>query len=252
MSAEKALALVIRIVDFSETSTVVTLFSREFGKIRGLAKGSRRPKGPFESALDLLGLCRIVFLPKSSDVLDLVTEAKLERRFRPAGRDLTRLYAGYYVAELLNELTHDHDPHPELFDAACTTLAALSDEQVPVAAAVLRFELTALRLLGHLPALDACVQCGSPIDVEHGAKLGILAGGVLCASCRPGQRLVIAVSAEALEALRTLAEPIAPDQVPPEFDRRVYGSLRGVMNQYLSHLVGHKLRLPPYLSWSNA
>src|SRR5215469_9956027 len=66
MQPEKALALVLRVVEFSETSSIVTLFSREFGKLRGLAKGARRLKGPFESALDLLALCRIVFLRKSS------------------------------------------------------------------------------------------------------------------------------------------------------------------------------------------
>src|SRR5687767_15876813 len=110
MSAEKATALVLRVIDFSETSAVVTLFTREFGKISGLAKGARRPKGPFEHALDLLAECRVVFLRKSSGALDLVTEAKLERRFRPRGRDLASLYAGYYVAELLIELAHDYDP----------------------------------------------------------------------------------------------------------------------------------------------
>ncbi len=91
MSSEKATALVLRVIDFSETSCVVTLFTREFGKIRGMAKGARRPKGPFEGALDLLVLCRIVFLRKSSDALDLLTEAKLERRFRPHGGSLSNL-----------------------------------------------------------------------------------------------------------------------------------------------------------------
>ena len=75
MSLEKATAIVMRTIDWSETSSIVTLFTREFGKISGLAKGARRPKGPFESALDLLALCRIVFLRKSSDALDLLTEA---------------------------------------------------------------------------------------------------------------------------------------------------------------------------------
>src|SRR5580698_9751588 len=125
MSSEKASALILRLVDFSETSSVVTLFTREFGKVQALAKGGRRPKGPFESALDLLSLCRIVFLRKSSDALDLLTEAKLERRFRVVGRDLSNLYAAYYLAELLNELTDAADPHPELFDAADSTLLAL-------------------------------------------------------------------------------------------------------------------------------
>src|SRR6185503_9243147 len=140
MSSEKATALVLKVVEFSETSSVVMLFTREFGKIHGLAKGARRPKGPFESALDLLALVRIVFLRKSSDALDLLTEAKLERRFRPAGGDLSSLYAAYYIAELLSDLTDDYDPHVELFDAAEQTLAAL---RTPGNAAllILRFEL---------------------------------------------------------------------------------------------------------------
>ncbi len=70
MSTEKAVGLVIRVVDFSETSCIVTIFTREFGKVAGLAKGARRLKGPFDSALDLLSQVRLVFLRKSSDALD--------------------------------------------------------------------------------------------------------------------------------------------------------------------------------------
>ena len=73
MSLEKTDAIVIRLVDFSETSCVVTLFSRDYGKSNALAKGARRPKGPFDSDLDLFTVCRIVFLHKSSDALDLLT-----------------------------------------------------------------------------------------------------------------------------------------------------------------------------------
>ena len=69
---------------------------------------------------------QVVFLRKSSGTLDLLTEAKLQRRFRPAGRDLSSLNAGYYVAELLSELTDDYDPHPALFDLADQTLLGLA------------------------------------------------------------------------------------------------------------------------------
>lgn len=251
MSTEKATALVLRVIDFSETSAVVTLFTREFGKVRGLAKGARRPKGPFESALDLLCVCRIVFLRKSSDALDLLTEAKLERRFRPAGRDLSSLYAGYYVAELLNDLTDDSDPHPELFDAAAEALGALSTAGSVVPSVVLRFELATLRLLGHLPSLEACVECGAPVEAARRVAFGLIAGGVLCHHCRPGKRQVVSLSGGAWEALRIFA---AMDESWREMliDRRMGGELRGVVGQYLSHLLGHKPQMHSYLgSWTS-
>src|SRR5438045_6708687 len=155
MPSEKSRAIVLKLIEFSETSCVTTLFTEDFGKVGALAKGARRPKGPFEGALDLLALIRIVFLRKSSDALDLLTEAKLERRFRSAQRDLARLYAGYYVAELLSELTEPGDPHRELFQAADACLLAL-DQGAPVPETVLRFELVGLREAGHAPSLEQC------------------------------------------------------------------------------------------------
>ncbi len=147
MSSEKTLAIVVRTIEFSETSLVVTLFTEDFGKIAALAKGARRPKGPFDAALDLLATCRVVFLRKSSGNLDLLTEAKLERRFRAATRSLPALYAGYYVAELLRDLTDDHDPHAELFKLADETLVALDENQDP-RRLVLHFELSGVALAG--------------------------------------------------------------------------------------------------------
>jgi DNA repair protein RecO (recombination protein O) len=288
MPAEKSLALILRLVEFSETSVVVTLFTRDFGKITAVAKGARRPQSPFEAALDLLALVRVLFLHKSSGAMDLLTEARLERRFRAASRDLARLHAGYYVAELLRELTDDADPHPELFDEADRTLADL-DGDAPVAMALVRFELAALRLLGHLPALHECVGCGTPLEAAGRVAFGQIAGGVLCPKCRAGQRSVVSVSSQAIAALRRVAEgevqgpkskvenmesegrglarrPEQEENVggprcevddrnsevaerhAEELDRKVLGEIRGLLNNYLAHLVGHKLRMHPYIS----
>jgi len=246
MPAEKATAIVLRTVDFSETSLVVTLLTREFGKIGALAKGGRRLKGPFESALDLLAVCRIVFLRKSSEALDLLTEAKLVRRFRPAGRDLMSLYAGYYVAELVGELTDEYDPHPELFDLADQTLEALAAGEAVVRRTV-RFELSALRLLGHAPSLDRCVECGNPVAPAGRIAFGMLDGGVLCDRCRGGKRQVVSVSAGALRTLSQLADPKSGAWQRMELNPRTLGELRSVLNHYLIQLLGKKPRMHPYL-----
>jgi len=125
MAAEQALALVVRGTDWSETSRITTLFTREFGKVRGLAKGGRRLKSSFDGAFDLLTVCRVVFLRKAHGGLDLLTEARMEERFPALRENLSALYAGYYVAELLSDGTQDYDPHPDLFDAALDTLRKL-------------------------------------------------------------------------------------------------------------------------------
>lgn len=247
MSApEKATGLVLRVIDFSETSAVVTLFTREFGKISGMAKGARRPKGPFEHALDLLAQCRIVFLRKSPGALDLLTEAKLERWFRPRGRDLASLYAGYYVAELLVELTHDYDPHIELYDAAVQALAELMSGGA-ANAVVLRFELLALRLLGHLPSFAVCAECGTSISWSGRVSFGMLAGGVLCEKCKVGKRNLVSVSATVVETLARFAEMDGEANPAPELPRAVRGELRAVLNNYLAHLVGRRLKMHEYL-----
>jgi DNA repair protein RecO (recombination protein O) len=74
--------------DFSESSRVATFFTREFGKVATVAKGAKRPKNPFDAALDLLAACEVVFLRKSSSGLDILTEAQLLKRFRPRSGDL--------------------------------------------------------------------------------------------------------------------------------------------------------------------
>lgn len=248
MASEKATAIILRVIDFSETSNVVSVYTREFGKLSGLAKGGRRPKGPFDSALDVLSLCRIVFLRKSSGTLDLLTEARLERRFRVPAKDLGKLYAGYYVAELLQELTDEYDANSELFDLTDQTLIELMRE-TPAAPTLLRYELNLLRLLGHLPSLRECVECGKQLPPVRGMHFGLLHGGVLCSQCRVGKRHVVAVSPAVLQTMETFADTEHHDWRQHDFSKINRGELRGVMNQYIAHLMGKKPRLAGYLGF---
>ena len=244
MASEKTLAIVLRVIEFSETSCVVTLFTEDFGKVSALAKGARRPKGPFESALDLLAVVRIVFLHNSSEALDLLTEARLVRRFRAAARDLTRLYAGYYVAELLSELTSEGDSQRELFQAADLALQGLEGNDEP-AAVILRFELAALRHLGHGPGVTECVECGGEIGSSGRISFGLLAGGVMCSRCRVGKRQVVNLSRGAVETLRTFQ---ARPETTLDLPAAVRGEVRGLMNQYVCVLLGQRPKLHPYLA----
>jgi DNA repair protein RecO (recombination protein O) len=237
-------AIVLRTIEFSETSLIVTLLTREFGRVSAIAKGARRPKGPFEGSLDLLAVCRVVVIRKSSDTLDLLTEAKLNRRFRGGEKSLERLYGGYYVAEMLRLLTDDHDPHPDVYDLAIQTLQQI-DGSGDVASSLLYFDLQSLRMLGHAPGTDRCTSCGGQVDTTSRLMFGLLTGGIVCADCCPRQRQTISVSRAVIDELKRLKAPST--RLPTQIDRHVYGELRAVLNRYIQTIVGSVPRMQPFL-----
>lgn len=269
MTNQSTTAIVLRTVDFSETSLIVTLLTKDLGRISALAKGARRLKGPFEGSLDLLSVCAITLIDKPGDTLDLLTESKLRRRFRGAQRSLERLHAGYYIAEMLRLLIDDDDPHRELFDMTLSAMGMI-DGEGDVAKTLLAFDAQCLRLLGHAPATRRCTVCGR--DAERSrrrASFSLVGGGVVCENCRPSQSHLMTASWDALDALRQLAS--APEMQPsvtdenadnssqppptsfpigrlfPAMTPAIYRDLRGLLNRTLESLVGQKPRMQPFL-----
>jgi DNA repair protein RecO (recombination protein O) len=244
--AKRSLALVLRTIEVFETSLVATLFTRELGKVAVLAKGARRLKSPSQGGLDLLGVSDIVLFPKASEALDLLAEAVPVERFASLRRDLAALYAGYYVAELLTDLTDLHDPHPRLFDAARVTLRHLGDTDLRQQR-IMRFELFCLRELGLMPTLELCAACGARVERQTPVvSFGLAGGGVVCSACRPGQTHVIDLSVNDLEAIRLLASPGGAWR---QLDARngCLASARETVGAVVSHVLGHRPRLRPLL-----
>jgi DNA repair protein RecO (recombination protein O) len=278
MAAERALAIVVRGTDWSETSRIATLFTREFGKVRALAKGGRRLKSNFDVAFDLLTVCQVLFLRKAHGGLDLLTEARLEEQFPALRQDLHALYAGYYVAELLADGTQDYDPHPPLFDAAVEVLRSLGTGSAAdpnplpqgerglrsaeglsppsflgkgaggvgssLPAAVSAFELVWLHELGYSPRLDACAGCGiERLNPTTAALYSPSAGGVLCPQCGPTVTDRRLASGAALTALRALTEGGAA----PELPEAARGEVRQLLGQTVSYVLGRRPRMLGYI-----
>lgn len=247
MAAERALGLVVRTFDWSETSRIAVIWTREFGKVRVLAKGGRRLKSDFEIALDLLTVCSMVFLRKASGGLEILTEAQVVERFPKLREQLPALYAGYYVAELLSEWTEEYDPHPVLFDEAVAALRDFGAEGVSTANRLASFELRLLNELGYRPVLDVCASCRQPWpDGQMSTAFAPAVGGVVCSQCQHGQRDRWPISGAARQRLRELAD--AGDEWRRPTVPAVRTEIRRTLGQYIAYLMGRRPRLLAYLT----
>src|SRR5580692_7648509 len=153
----------LRIIEYSETSQIVTLFSRQFGIFRAIAKGAhRRTKagsGKFDGGMDFLELGDAVFTHDPARDLATLTEWTLTDGHLELRNDLRGLYLGLYAAELVSLLIEEHDPHADLFLRFERSLVDLGTEKSEES--FLAFQLDLLHQSGHLAELGRCVECGN-------------------------------------------------------------------------------------------
>jgi DNA repair protein RecO (recombination protein O) len=247
--SEKSDAIVIRTVPWSETSLIVTLLTRGFGKVSAIAKGARRLKSPFDGSLDLLSLCSVVFIDKSGDVLDVLTESKLIRRFRSASANLDALNCGYYLADVLNRITESDRELSDLFHLTDQTLTLL-DQGLPPLSLTVRFEWQCLRMLGHAPQIEACVQCNAPMlpsSDSSSTAFSLLAGGVLCRNCLFNQRQVIRLKNEVLIYLWRINQSDWRSDEVVQLPTERRAEVRQIMNGLFAHLLDRPVRLASLL-----
>ena len=145
--------IVLRTSDWSETSLIVTWFTRDFGKLRTVAKGAHRPKSPFRGKLDLLYLDDLVFVPSRHGNLHTLSECYVENPFPRIRERLDAFTAASYCCELVDIATEPEGPVPPLFNLLSESLAAM-DAARPSPLFIARFELLTLDALGFRPDVE--------------------------------------------------------------------------------------------------
>lgn len=235
MALYKTRAVVIGRRAFSESGRLVDFYTRDFGKLRGIARSARRPRSRFGSALELFTLGELVFFDSGRSELVQVDHFDIVHPFVRVREDLERLGQGAWAAECITRLSADRDPHPALFALLVKSLRALESTTRPGRVSIC-FALRAVDLLGHRPRLDRCVSCGRPYPFAD-AGLDPAAGGLVCAGCRVGAD-AIALSGGLVGALKRL-RIMAWDQalglrLAPGLD----GELATVLEGLLARLMG--------------
>jgi DNA repair protein RecO (recombination protein O) len=155
-------AYVLHSYPFKETSLVVEVLTRDFGRIGVVARGARRAKSSLRGVL--LAFQPLLVAWSGRGELHTLVRAEWHGAYQPL-KGLS-LICGFYLNELLLKLLPRHDPHERLFDTYASTLRDLVS--APHAGGVLRtFEKNLLRDLGYAVTLDRDVESGQPIAAEQ-------------------------------------------------------------------------------------
>jgi DNA repair protein RecO (recombination protein O) len=164
MPTRKDEAVCIRQWDWSETSQTVSLFGRESGVLRAVAKGAKRERGPFSGGLEVLTRGEMIAISKAPPAMATLTAWDLRETFGAVRQSLGAFRAGMYLVDLVHHAVTDADPHPALFDALVSALRALGvGDAAPArreSEAVLRFEWATLSETGYRPELHRDVAGG--------------------------------------------------------------------------------------------
>ena len=167
----KDTAICLRAVNYSETSQVVTLFTRDSGKVGAMAKGSRRAKSSFDGAIEVFSFGSVMFTIKDSGgQLAMLTEFNQQPRFRMLSHNLNALNAALFAVELTEKFLEDHDPHPPLFDKMAKFLETVQETKDPtqILAWLILYQIRLLEETGVAPVFDTCVNCGSTVSNHPG------------------------------------------------------------------------------------
>lgn len=183
----KDLAVCLRAVNYSETSQVVTLLTRDHGKLAAMAKGSRRPKSAFDGAIEPFSCGQVIYVASDAhDKLATLAEFVQAPRFRRLRSNLSAMHAGLFVLELTEAFCGQYDPNPDLFDALTQSLDTLAqcDSPSAVLSALIDFQMTLLAEAGIAPRLDVCTNCSTATKgFSKDIYFSSAANGLLCPGC---------------------------------------------------------------------
>ena len=245
----KDLAICIRAIDYSETSQIVTFFAKATGKIDAIAKGSKRPKSPFDGPIEVLSHGNIVFVDSAGEKLATLTEFQQHPTLINLHGNLFVLYACLFAAELLNNLTHDYDPHPELFDSFLDFLHNANErhptnnEQREILALLILFQLTLLNEIGLQPILSHCVNCKTQYaerGTQYETYFSSSANGLICRDCEPSFPDKIRLTKEASACLSSLRQI-------PDSDEKTLKEIEKVLVHHLTGILGRTPKMAKHI-----
>jgi DNA repair protein RecO (recombination protein O) len=236
-------AIVIKRTKLGEADRILTLCTPRYGKVRAIAKGSRRTTSKLGGHVELL--THSTLLIASGRNLDIITQAQTIQSYLPLKEDLQLMSCGLYLSELIDAFTADGEESSQTFNLLRNTLDQLA--QGAKSDTVLRyFEIHILEIAGYRPQLHQCANCGTllrPVQNYFSSSQG----GALCADCSYEEPIVIPLSLNALKVLRLWQNCDFNTASKVTVKQDLAQELELLLRDYVKHILDRQLKSTSWL-----
>lgn len=239
----KTEAIVMRRTDFGEADRLLTLYTRDYGKLKAIAKGARKPKSRKTGHVGLF--MRSQFMIAVGRSLDIVTSAETIESHQALATDLLKTTYAAYAIELLDNLTPEEERHVGIYQLVADTLARIADSDNLMLIAR-HYELRLLSLVGFQPQLFYNVATGEPIE-ERDYLFSAEEGGLIELSQRSIDRKARRTSAASIKVLRFLQTRDWRTVEHLQLRGELHRELESIMHFYVAHLLERGLKSTDFL-----
>jgi DNA repair protein RecO (recombination protein O) len=237
-------AVVLRHSDYGEADRLLTLFTRQLGKTRAIAKGARKIASRKAGHIEPFTYVKLQ-LAQGRDMF-IVTQADTVDAYLSLRDDLVLTSHASYVLELLDRFSYeDQTEQPTLFRLLTDTLSRLA-ARADAWLVIRYYEMRLLDHIGFRPQLLECANCGREVKPED-QFFSFSAGGVICPRCGQGLKHLHNISVEALKYLRHFQRSSYAEAVRARPNPEVQREAESLMQGYFTYLLERELNTPGFL-----
>lgn len=172
--------IVLGEIRYKDTSKILSIFTKKFGKISVMAKGAYKAKSQLIANTQSFSYNYYIFHKGRS--FYYINQGDIINSFYHIRDNMDRILLGFYILELIEKSTPEEEPNEKLFLLTIRGLEILEKLETGFLKFIIAFELKFISFLGYRPYLEACVECGT-IELSNNVKFSNIYGGILCRDC---------------------------------------------------------------------
>ena len=228
----KTEAIVLKHIPLGEADYLLTLYTPDNGKIKAVARGSRRIKSRLGGHVE--PLMHTSFVLNTGRNLDVVNQAEVIEGFRSIREDIQSLNLALYMVELVDHITEENEPNQPIYKLMLDCMHSIAND--PPATVLQYFQLRVIDYSGFRPELYNCVECSNIIEANK-HRFSLATGGVLCLNCKPSGATILPLSLDTLKLLRFFLRY----DLPRIQKLRVYGNNLLELNRIIENIVDYAI-----------